>query len=294
MGLPIAGEVPMSAPGLGATARLLGLCLLALLGPLTTSGAGAAEWRELESGVDYAVLGLVSTQSGSSGRLHVVRVDPRRARLRALMASALDGRTRTAGSWCEEFGLSAAINLGMYQEDGLSNVGYARSGEHVNSQRWASSFKSALAFAARREDLDPAVLVDLDRDGAREQLGAYDTVIQNLRLIKAPGTNVWSRQERRWSEAALAMDGAGRILFLLTREPFAMWDLNRMLLELPLDIQRAMHLEGGRQASLSIRAPELELDLSGSFDTGFTDNDAIPSQRSIPNVIGVVSASKED
>lgn len=284
----------MSAPGLGAAARLLGLCLLALLAPFATSGAGAVEWRELESGVEYGVLAVVSSETGSSGRLHVVRIDPGQARLRALMASALDGKTRTAGTWCEEFGLSAAINLGMYQEDGLSNVGYARSGEHVNSRRWATSFKSALGFAARRDDLEPAVLLDLDRDGARESLAEYGTVIQNLRLIKAPGTNVWSRQERRWSEAALAMDGAGRILFLLTRAPFAMWDLNRTLLELPLDIQRAMHLEGGRQASLSIRAPELQLDLSGSFDTGFTENGAIPSQRSIPNVIGVVSASRED
>ena len=47
-------------------------------------------------------------------------------------------------------GLAVAINLGMYQEDLRSNVGYARAGGHVNHRRWVSSYKSALAFGPKR------------------------------------------------------------------------------------------------------------------------------------------------
>lgn len=281
----------MSPPVAGATSRWIALTLLALL---ATGEAWAIEWRALQPGLEYAIVPLASQQTSATGRLHVVRIDPARVELRALMASEVDGGPRSAGRWCEDFGLSVAINLGMFQEDGLSNVGHARNGDHVNSRRWASTYKSAFAFGAKRDGLPPAVLVDLDREGARAELVDYASVIQNLRLIKSPGVNVWSKQDRRWSEAALAVDRSGRVLFLFAREPFAMWDLNQTLLALPLSIERAMHLEGGRQASLSIRAADLHLDLSGSFDTGFAENEGVQAQRGIPNAIGVVAAPAQD
>jgi hypothetical protein len=60
------------------------------------------------------------------------------------------------------------------------------------------------------------------------------------------------------------------------------------VLALPLGIQRAMHVEGGPEASLSIRAPDLKLDLCGSFETGFVGDDANAKQWAIPNVIGAL------
>jgi hypothetical protein len=49
-----------------------------------------------------------------------------------------------------------------------------------------------------------------------------------------------------------------------------------------------MHLEGGPEASLSIHAAGVDLDLSGSFETGFSENDANVRQWPIPNVLGVL------
>jgi len=48
-----------------------------------------------------------------------------------------------------------------------------------------------------------------------------------------------------------------------------------------------MHVEGGPEASLSIHTGELELDLSGSCETGFNANDLNHTQWPIPNVLGV-------
>jgi hypothetical protein len=49
-----------------------------------------------------------------------------------------------------------------------------------------------------------------------------------------------------------------------------------------------MHVEGGPEASLSVHSGGVELDLCGSFETGFVSDDANPLQWPIPNVIGVV------
>jgi hypothetical protein len=133
-------------------------------------------------------------------------------------------------------------------------------------------------------------MVDLDEPGAREKLSGYQMVVQNLRLIKSvqgQGHNVWHDQPRRWSEAAVALDEHLRVLFLFSRTPFSMAEFNRRLLALPLGIQRAMHVEGGPEASLSIHAGGIDADYVGSYETGFVENDDNVEAWRIPNVLGV-------
>jgi hypothetical protein len=203
------------------------------------------------------------------------------------MASAGDGRSRTAADWCRSKGLAVAINLGMYREDKRTNVGHAHGPGHVNNARWVASYKSALAFGPLRSGAPPVTMVDLDEASAKGRLADYGSVIQNLRLIRGPGRGVWAAQERRWSEAAVAIDSAGRVLFIFSRRPHSMNELNRRLLALPLAIVAAMHVEGGPEASLSIHAGGVELDLNGSYETGFNENDDERAQWPIPNVLGV-------
>ena len=64
-------------------------------------------------------------------------------------------------------------------------------------------------------------------------------------------------------------------------------ELNDKLLALPLGITAAMHVEGGPEASLSIHAGGVDLDLNGSYETGFNENDGEKAQWPIPNVLGV-------
>ena len=90
-----------------------------------------------------------------------------------------------------------------------------------------------------------------------------------------------------WSEAALAQDRHGRLLFLFSRSPLTMHDFNIRLLALPLGVVHAQHLEGGPEASLSIHVPGLDIDLMGSFETAFRGDDLNGVQWRVPNVLGV-------
>jgi phosphodiester glycosidase len=260
------------------------LVSLALAG-VARAAPPAPSWRALAPGIEYAQF---HDPAAPADAVEIVRVDPKQATLRAVMASAHDRHPRTAGAWCDTKHLVAAINLGMYLEDHLSNVGYARSGGHINQPRLLGQYQSALVFGPRKPGLPAAALLDLDTPGARERLADYDTVVQNLRLIRAPGQSVWSAKPRRWSEAAVAADSVGRILFVFMRAPRAMSDFNRLLLSLPLGVVAAMHVEGGPEASLSLRGP-VHRDLGGSYETGFNENDGERSQWEIPNVLGVVA-----
>lgn len=266
------------------------MVLIAVVVAAVPGGASPA-WKVLGPGLEYAAVSLPSA-GGRAASLHVVRVDPARAELCAETAAQLDGRSRTASDWRRERGLAVAINLGMFLDDGLTHVGYLRN-EGRQLASWRGDYKAAVGLRPTRAGLPPAKWVDLDHPGARDSLRDYALAVQNLRIVRADRHVVWSRQPKRWSEAALAVDGQGRLLLLFCRESLSMAELARRLLAAPLDMRGLMHLEGGPEASLSIHAGGVDLDLCGSYETDFREDDTNAVQWPIPNVLGVRAKPKE-
>lgn len=216
--------------------------------------------------------------------LHIVRIDPAKATLTVGLQSELKNAPRTAGQWADALNATVVINAGMFKlDDYVSNVGYLRHGKHLNNAHF-NGHRSALAFSKGK-----AALVDLDVEGAKQSLASSETVVQDLRLIRAAGVNAWKANGRKWSEAAIAIDDRNRVLFFFSRAPMMMVEFNARLLSLGLGVQRAMHAEGGPEASLSIRTEKVQLDLCGSYETGFREDDDNHEQWPIPNVIGVIA-----
>jgi hypothetical protein len=270
--------------------------VLALIAPVaaerlavsaTEHGPQVPRWRSLGPGAEYAAIALSPKPTLGDGLLHVVRVDPSQATLRVRMAALLDGRPRTAREWCDNPRIVAVINAGMYDRDLSTHIGFLRVGDRIGSARWVSTYRSILLLGARRPHLPAATIRDVPPDARAADFADYDMVIQNLRLIRDPAVNVWTASDRRWSEAAIALDRQGRILFLLCRSPFTMHDFNALVTALPLGVTRAMHVEGGPEASLSVRGPGIEVDLAGSYETGFNPSDDSKRQWPLPNVLTV-------
>jgi hypothetical protein len=243
----------------------------------------APPWRILQAGVEYSARRIVDDPRFGDGLLHVVRIDSGRAKIVVRAASAGDKRNRTAAQWAKDFDFAAVINAGMYGTDFSTHIGALRVGKHWNNKTWVRRYKSVLMVG--RGDSKTRIR---DADALPEDERRYDAVVQNLRLIAGPGRNVWSKNRRKWSEAAVAMDADGRILFLFSRTPLSMSELNGILLRVGLGITHAQHLEGGPEASLSVRAGGVDLDLAGSYETDFMENDRNTEQWPLPNVIAVV------
>jgi hypothetical protein len=253
--------------------------------PLALAAATAA-FAPLAPGVEYGRVLLDPKPERGDGVLHVVRIDPALARLDFALASR-DGKNRAAGAWAEARHFLAAINAGMFKEDHRGNVGYLKQGDHVNNGHWNKTYESVLVFDPIDGKRPGARILDRDAPGFADEVAGYRAVVQNLRLIKGPGVNVWKPNGRRWTESAVAMDKAGRILFLFSRTPFEMADFVERLLASPLGITHAMHVEGGPEASLSVRAGRESFDLAGSYESRFFESDANQVQWPVPNVLGV-------
>jgi len=263
--------------------------ILALAACLSFHPAGAdhahARWQSIARGVEYGRFHI--SQGDGNGVLHVLRIDPAQARLKLMLASQHDRKNRTTAGWCDEFRLIAAINAGMYLPDYLTNVGYMRNGSHLQNPRWNRKYKSVLAFDPLKAELPPAVMIDLEEPDAKQKTVDYRSVVQNLRLMKNSGINVWEKSDKKWSEAAVGMDKMGRVLFIFCRTPFTMKEFNSKISSIGLDVTRMMHMEGGPVAGMSIRTKEVFLDLSGSFESLIREDDLNIQQWPIPNVIGV-------
>jgi hypothetical protein len=259
--------------------------VLALAAALALVATPAVPWAALEHGLE---LGTFQGPAGGTGDgvISVLRVDPARFELRLLNASAPgQGSARSARVWARQSGAVAAINAAMYQEDQRTSVSLMRTRTHVNHPR-LSRDRSLLAF----DPLDPGQpafrIIDRDCDDLDELGKRYGTLVQSIRLISCEGKNVWAPSPRRTSAALIGIDGRGRLLLIHSRTAWPTGELADALLALPLDLRRAMYVEGGAEAQLFVAAGGRELELIGAFDgvaAVAQNRDAWP----VPNVLAV-------
>jgi hypothetical protein len=269
-----------------ARVRNASVILALAFGALIASGA--PEWQTLAPGMELRYV-TPHGASGSNSAITILRIDPKQWEL-ALLGTSQTGELagHTAREWCMKGKFTAAINAGMFNTDGKSHIGYMRNGEYVNSSK-RNSYQSVAAFNPHDGGTAAFRIFDLDAPGVSFEgiLKDYGAVVQNLRLIKRAGVNAWPSQDKKWSEAALAEDDRGRILFIFLREPFSMHDLNQELLGAGMGIVAAQHLEGGPEAQLYFRAGGVEKEMFGSYGASLRVNGESTIPWPIPNVLAV-------
>jgi hypothetical protein len=265
----------------GVRAAIAGCLLLAV----PAAGAADSAWTTLGSGLELGRFSLDGLDPPGA-LVHVLRVDPRRWELALHGLPRGDSVGYTAREWSRREGLVAAINAGMYQTDYRTHSGYLAADGAVLS-RGVNGYLSAAVFDPVDPVDPPFRIFDLDDVPLGSLLPRYRSVVQNLRMIKRPGENRWTAQERRWSEAALGEDGEGRALFIFCGAPLPLDRLIAALLSLPLGIVAAQHLEGGSQAQLFVAAGGSAVDLVGGYDVVVGESDQKRTAWPVPNVIGV-------
>lgn len=254
-------------------------------------GAAAAPpdqpWIQVEPGLDLGLFPSPRPSPTGDSVIRILRIDPERFELRLLNASATkDKRPLTAKQWCERYGCIAAINASMFQTDLSTSISLMRTGEHVNNPRLTKD-RAILAFGRLSSDVPPITMIDRDCDDFAEWSSKYATLVQSIRMISCKGKNVWAQQPERWSTAAVGTDRRGRVLFIHVRSPFTTHDLVNILMELPLEVARAMYVEGGPDAQLYVGAGGRSEEFVGIYDLPFYDSSSGDSARPVPNVIAV-------
>jgi hypothetical protein len=248
-------------------------------------------WKRVDEGLYLGEFASQETSKTEDSRITVVKIDPRVYSFKLLCASEYGKTKMTAKKWCQEHRLISAINAGMYQEDGIRNVGYMKNFNHINNPRLSPAYKAVLAFHPVEPTLPAIQIIDLTCQDFETLRSKYQTLIQNIRMISCRQENVWSKQDKMWSMAVFGMDKRGNGLFIFAKSRYSGHDFANLLLSMPISIHNAMYLEGGQQASLYFSAKDVKFERIG-FPASLSENDNLPVARPIPNVIGIVKKTK--
>ncbi len=292
--MPAADHRPARA-ATAATAAMTALAAFFLLaGPAAAESTvdTAIPWRALDDGLDLAEIASPIKSPVGDSRITVLRIDPNIHELRLLSAKEQGGRPKTAKQWAGAHGLIAAINAGMYQADGRTSVGYMKNFGHVNNGH-INRNQAVLAFNRTDDSVPAAQIIDRTCQDFKALRAKYQSFVQSIRMVSCDQKNVWNPQARGWSMAVIAIDMAGRVLFIITRSPYTVHDFINILMSLPLGIRNAMYLEGGPKASLYVAAGGAEIEKIGRFEMIFLESDTNAPALPLPNVIGIARRKAE-
>lgn len=239
-------------------------------------------WKEAAEGL--LVAEFESVFDNDPYELTVVKIDPERYSFQLLCATEHGKESLTTKEWALKYQMLAAVNAGMFQENGLTSVGFMKNFGHVNNPR-LSNANTILAFNPVDENFPEIQLVDRECQDFNYLRQKYQSFVQSIRMISCSGQNVWSRQDSKWSTLAVAMDTQGNILFLFNRTPHSVHDFIEILLSLPLSLKSAMYLEGGPQASLYLSTSSMTLEKYGAW--GGLEKNSLQFPLPVPNVIGI-------
>ena len=248
-------------------------------------------WVSLEPGLEFGTFISPDKSPVGDNLIRILKIDPNRFQFRLLNASASSGGQRlSAKQWAQQNGMVAAINASMYQADKRTSVSLMKTFGHVNNS-WFSKDRALLVFDPKKKSLPQAQILDRDCQSMDQLRTLYHTLVQSIRMISCEGKNVWEQQDKKWSTAAIGMNQSGDILFIHVRSPFSTHDLIDNLLKLPIQLKRAMYVEGGSEAQMFIHSGENELEFVGSYSTGANETDANSLAWPIPNVVGITRLS---
>jgi hypothetical protein len=246
-----------------------------------------AAWQKLSDGLELGFFQSPQPAETGDSMIRVLRIEPARYELRLLNASASEnGRPLSAKDWCRQNGLVAAINASMYQDDLKASVSLMRTKSHINNPRLSKDM-AILAFDRQSPDVPLVKIIDRQCEDFETWGKKYKTLIQSIRMISCQGKNVWAQQTQKWSTAAIAVDYLGRVLFIHVGSLYSTHDLINILRKLPLNIDRAMYVEGGPQAQLFINIGTHEHEFVGSYKIEIEENMNALFSRPIPNVVGI-------
>ena len=276
------------------TAALVGFGLVSQ-NPTAQNISKQKPWIQLEPGLEFGAFISPDKSPVGDNLIRILKIDPSRFQFRLLNASASPGGERlSAKQWAQKNGMVAAINASMYQADKRTSVSLMKTFGHVNNS-WFSKDRALLVFDPKKRSLPQAQILDRDCQSVDQLRTLYHTLVQSIRMISCEGKNVWEQQDKKWSTAAIGMNQTGDILFIHVRSPFSTHDLIDNLLKLPIQLKRAMYVEGGSEAQMYIHSGKNELEFVGSYSTGANETDTNSLAWPIPNVVGItrISSSKK-
>jgi len=220
----------------------------------------------------------------------MVRIDTEHFEIGLFTAQRHEGRRRPE-HWIEEFDLVGVINASMFQPNGHSTA-LMLDDDVVNNDYVHPAYEGFLAFGERDQALPAVQIVGSDCEGFNLELlkSSYRFVVQDYRLLGCDSRAIEWRDPRQYSVCAVALDEAGRLVWIHSGAPYPISELADWLARGELGLSAALFAEGGAEAALCV-------EIAGKSVREMGRHGASPPAlrfRPVPNVLGIrqISATR--
>jgi hypothetical protein len=204
------------------------------------------------------------------GSLQIVRADPRLAALE--LVNPPESASLSIAQLAAQRNFSVAVNAAMFAKDYVTSIGYMKHFDRLNNSRVSKNLHGFLLFNPKIPKL-AAVKI-----GTKEDIGAYNSVIQTHRMIDSNGKILWNKGSSVYFQVALVgVDDKERVLFFYHPSLTDVHDMVERILSLDLHLKGLLYLDGGNHGSLYF-AP----DVGRGWNTWMQ----------LPNVLGLKSSSQ--
>jgi hypothetical protein len=249
-------------------------------------------WHNLQKGLCFWEPDAPEKSMINDSKIFILKADPRLCNFRMLSSSEHGKQNRPADVWAKDFGVSVAVNAGMFNiRNHRTNKGYLKNYSHTNNSKLNGSYNVVMAMNPKRKS-DPAMTIcDLTCTNWEAIKSNYHTLCQGMRMIDCDGNRMaWDKRPgQACSMVVGATDLTGNIYFIFTRSPYTHQKMIGFLIRLIPDIRTTVYLEGGPEASLYIQTNDTIISKYGSYVSKTYANDNNDHFWKIPNVIGIQS-----
>jgi hypothetical protein len=239
-------------------ARLSDAMRLALRVPVPPAVPGPFSWRGVATGFEVAELPVI-VDGSEVDRLLLARIDP--AHFRFVVRNAPAGN-RELGDWMQQLGAALVINGSYFSRHGVPTTPFLSNGVELGPVDYVSQHG---AFVAS----DTAAIHDLAAETWQTAFqGAEDALVSYPLLLGDDGASR-AGADTRWlaNRSFVAQDRAGRIVLGTTHDAFfSLARLADFLRSAPLDLTRALNLDGGPVACQGIALGEYRRDFCGKWE----------------------------
>jgi len=246
-------------------------------------------WKQLSPGLFAAEVKGPHTSKFPDSKVTIIKIDPAYFNFEMVVATESDSTLHTIKDWCEMKNLMGAINAGMYSlKDHITSIGYMQNYNHINNPSVKENLNALAVFNPKDKTLPSFQIIDMKNQDWKAILKNYNCCFQSIRMIDNNGEAVYwkNRHTLRCSMTVLATDKSGNVLFLFSRSPYSANEFINFMLNSGLNIQTAMYLEGGPEASIYAKTTDGEILKFGSYVSRSNPNDDNTELRKMPNILG--------
>lgn len=268
----------------------VGIMFFSGIRPVNIVVSDSVEWKHLADGLDYAEIAGPHVSKISDSKVSILKINPGYYEFTLVVSTQFDSIQKTIKHWCDTMNLTAAINAGMYSlKDHISGSGFMQTYGHINNPVLKVGFNALAVFNPKNKEVPAFQIVDMVNQDWKKIKNDYNSCFQSIRMIDNLHHGIyWQKKPLlRCSMSVLATDIKGNVLFIFSRSPYNANEYIDFMLKSPLNIQTAMYLEGGPEASLYVKADTTEIIKFGSYVSYSCPNDDNKELRRMPNVLGI-------